>query len=81
MPLGKVDSNSLVAEEMVSSEDLVVIHPCLSIVLPQAPKGHLKISVRMTDDKSQWKDIFFFLLSEGAEFALCQCRVGAEAAF
>lgn len=62
----------------MSSEDFVVIHPCLSIILPQAPKDDLKILVRMTDDKSQWKD---FILSGAAEFGLFQCRVGAEAAF
>lgn len=63
----------------MSSKDLVVIHPCLSIILPQAPKDDLKVLVRMTDDKIQWKDFFF--LSKRAEFGLCQCRVGAEAAF
>lgn len=46
----------MVAKEMVSSEDLVVIHPCLSTILPQTPKDDLKILVRMTDDKSQWED-------------------------
>lgn len=43
----------------MSSEDLVVIHPCLSIILPQAPKDDLKVLVRMTADKSQWNDFFY----------------------